>query len=261
MVYLSEFGGHSNLWVMKLDGAAEARQITFEQDPNVAVGVPVWSPDGRHITFFTRRRDTTIGDQWVVDPDGSILRRLVPEGGWAAWSSDGKWLYVSPQPKEGAPNRINKVPMDGGKPVEVRADDFFIGTASIPDASTLYFVRMRSRAPGSQDVEIHRASPENGPSQVIARIPAQRWPLYYLVQPVASPDGKWLALMLADGPAKNLYLLPTAGGPLRQATDFGKTATEIPRRVSWSPDSKHIYAAVTRMDGDVVVLTNLLQRH
>lgn len=79
MVYLSEFGGHSNLWVMKLDGSAEARQITFEHDSNVAVGVPVWSPDGRHITFFTRRRDTRVGDQWIVDQDGSNLRRLIPD--------------------------------------------------------------------------------------------------------------------------------------------------------------------------------------
>jgi len=259
MVYLSDFGGHSNLWVTKLDGSAETRQITFEHDSNVAVGVPVWSPAGHHITFFTRRRDTRIGDQWVVSPDGSSLRRLVPEGGWAAWSSDGKWVYVSPQREEGARNRISKVPVDGGEPVEVRTDDSFIGTASV-DGGTLFFVRMRSRAPGNQDVEIHRASPENGPSQVIARIPAQRWPLYYLVQPVASPDGKWLALMLADGPAKNLYLLPTAGGSLRQVTDFGNTATEIPRHVSWSPDSKHVYAAVARMDADVVVLMNLLRR-
>src|SRR5205823_637657 len=38
MVYLSELGGHSNLWVMKLDGSEQIRQITFEQDPRVAVG-------------------------------------------------------------------------------------------------------------------------------------------------------------------------------------------------------------------------------
>jgi hypothetical protein len=64
---------------------------------------------------------------------------------------------------------------------------------------------------------------------------------------------------LADGSTSNLYLLPAAGGPLRQVTDFGKRATEIARRVSWSPDSKHIYAAVARMDADVAVLMNLLQ--
>jgi Tol biopolymer transport system component len=258
MVYLSDFGGHSNLWVMTLDGSAEARQITFERDPNVAVGVPIWSPDGRYITFFSRRRDTSVGDQWVVSPDGSNLRRLVPEGGWAAWSSDGKWLYVSLQRYENHPYTIAKVSVDHGETVQVRTDESFIGSASVSDRDTLYFARMRSRAPGNQDVEIHRASPESGRSQMLARIPARLWPIFYLVQPVISPDGKWLALMLADGPTTNLYLMPTNGGPLRRVTDFGNTATEIARRVSWSPDSKHIYAAVTRLDADVVALTNLL---
>ncbi len=258
MVYLSELGGHSNLWVMKLDGSGEVRQITFEQDPTVAVGVPVWSPDGRHITFFTRRPGTTTGDQWLVNPDGSNLRRLVAEGGLAAWSHDGKWLYFSPQPAEGEPYRITKVPVDGGEPVEVRRDSFGIASAPAPDGKALYFVRVASRAPG-QDMDIHLAKPEGAPSQLLARIPARRLPHYDLVQPVVSPDGKWLALWLADGSTINLYLLPSSGGPLRQVTDFGMTATEITRRVSWSPDSKYIYAAVARIDGDVVVLTNLLQ--
>lgn len=260
MVFLSESGGHTNLWVMKLDGSGDVRQITFERDPAVAVGVPVWSPDGRHITFFSRRPDTRNGDQWLVNPDGSNLRRLVTEGGWAAWSPNGKWLYVSPQRGEGEPYRIVKVPLDGGDPVEVRTDSAFIGSAPAPNGTTLYFVRMGSRAPGGQDVEIHVATPENGPSRVLARIPAWRWPPSYLVQPVVSPDGKWLALMLADGFTTNLYLLPTNGGPLRKVTDFGQTAIDIARRVSWSSDSKEIYAAVARTDADVVLLSNILQR-
>ncbi len=259
MVYLSEAGGHSNLWVMKLDGSGEVRQITFEQDPQIAVGVPVWSPDGRYITFFTRRPQTRAGDQWLVNPDGSNLRRLVNEGGWAAWSPDGKWLYVSPQGGEGEPYRIMKVPVDGGQPIQVRDDSSFIGSAPAPDGKTLYFLRMGSRVAGGQDAEIHVATPEGARSRVLARIPARRWPVSYLVQPVVSHDGKWLALMLADGFTTNIYLLSTRGGPLRQITNFGNAATDIARRVSWSADSRHIYAAVARSDADVVVLSNLLQ--
>ncbi len=258
MAYLSELGGHSNLWVTKLDGSGEVRQITFEQDAAVAIGVPVWSPDGRYIAFFTRRPGTHVGDQWIVRPDGSNLRRIVPEGGWPAWSPDGKWLYFSPQGREGEPYKIMKAPVDGGEPVEVRSDTAFIGAAPAPDGKTLYLLRMNSRA-GGQDIEIHAASPENAPSRLLVRIPARRLSLSYLMQPVTSPDGKWLALMLADGATTNLYLLPTAGGPLRQVTDFRPTATEIARRVSWSSDSKYIYAAVGRMDADVVVFVNLLQ--
>jgi Tol biopolymer transport system component len=183
MVYLSEVGGHSNLWVMKLDGSGDVRQITFEQDPEVGVGVPVWSPDGRHITFFTRRPGTRTGDQWVVHPDGSNLRRLVAEGGWADWSSDGKWLYVSPQGAEGEPYRITKVPVDGGEPVEVRTDCSFIGSAAALESKGLYFVRMGSRA-GGQAVEILVAKPEGAPAQRLAWLPARRLPPFYMVQPV-----------------------------------------------------------------------------
>ena len=45
IAFLSDSGGHANLWVMSTR-TGELRQITFEDDPAVAVGVPVWSPDG-----------------------------------------------------------------------------------------------------------------------------------------------------------------------------------------------------------------------
>ena len=37
VVYLSDNGGHSNIWVAGTDGTS-ARQITFEQNPAVAIG-------------------------------------------------------------------------------------------------------------------------------------------------------------------------------------------------------------------------------
>ena len=49
IVYLSDSGGHGNLWVLNL-ARGQSRQITFEQDPGAIVGVPVWSPDGRYIS-------------------------------------------------------------------------------------------------------------------------------------------------------------------------------------------------------------------
>jgi len=70
---------------------------------------------------------------------------------------------------------------------------------------------------------------------------------------------KWLALWLTDSSTINIFLLPAGGGRLCQVTDFGKTPTEITRRISWSPDSRYLYASVARIDADVVVLTNLLQ--
>jgi hypothetical protein len=45
---------------------------------------------------------------------------------------------------------------------------------------------------------------------------------------------------------------------MRQATDFGGRPVLIARRVSWSPDSRFIFAAVADQNADIVVLDGLL---
>jgi len=77
LAYLSDSGGHGNLWVLPLSGG-EPRQITFEKDPGVVVGVPIWSPDGNLIAFATGHVGAVrkVG-YWVVRPDGSGLHFLV----------------------------------------------------------------------------------------------------------------------------------------------------------------------------------------
>ena len=53
--------------------------------------------------------------------------------------------------------------------------------------------------------------------------------------------------------------LPVDGGPMRRLTDFGQRPILITRRISWSPDGKHIYAAVAETDADVVLLDGLVR--
>ena len=72
-----------------------------------------------------------------------------------------------------------------------------------------------------------------------------------------SPDGAWLAMPLKDGATTNLWLQPTAGGPMKQVTDFDR-AVVITRRAAWSSDSRFLYAAVAEVDADVVLLDGLL---
>src|SRR5262249_23430523 len=51
LVYLTDSGGHGNLWLTATDGL-NVRQLTFERDPAVSIGVPVWSPAGNQIVFI-----------------------------------------------------------------------------------------------------------------------------------------------------------------------------------------------------------------
>jgi Tol biopolymer transport system component len=94
---------------------------------------------------------------------------------------------------------------------------------------------------------------------MLVRIAGQRIPVSVLnFLAIPSPDGEWLAMPLTDADTSNLWTIPTRGGSLRQLTNFSKRPIVITRRVSWSPDSKYLYAAVAESDSDVVLLKGLL---
>jgi serine/threonine protein kinase len=251
IVYLSDNGGHGNLWVVRTDGT-RARQITFERDPGVIIGVPKWSPAGDAIVYIVNREYPQL---WTIRPDGRNARKLVERGMWATWSDDGRWVYYSPN-VDGEHYTIEKVLATGGPPVLVRGDR----NSNAPTVASdgLYFAAF---AAGnlSWDWEIRRASPEDGPSEMIGRVAGSRVPSSPLyLHPALSTDGQWLALGLADGVTSNLWKLSTVDGTWRQLTDFGEQPTLIVRQVSWSPDGQYIYASVSKNKGDIVMFDGLV---
>jgi Tol biopolymer transport system component len=250
IVYLSDSGGHSNLWVVNTDGA-DARQITFEEDPQVSIGAPAWAPAGNRIAFVLGRAGQA--ELWLVEPDGSGLRQVVSKGWYPCWSGDGQWLYYN---DTHSINHIEKVDMDHRIAIHVRADGRAPTLAG--DRSVLYYlstVTLNTSIWG--DLEIRRAEPEDAPSDILARLISSRVrPLMFV--PSLSPDGRWLALPLVDGSTTNLWVLPTSGGPMRPVTDFAERSVLITRRASWSGDSRFLYAAVAEINSDVVLLEGLL---
>jgi len=255
IAYLSDDGGHSNIWVTSTRGAPP-RQITFEQDPAVAIGIPMWSPDGRWIAFVSTRGNTrfTFG-LWLVKPDGSELHQLVPKGLGAAWSSSGDALYYV----ETASSPMKRVAVAGGPPITVRPDRVrnMIGVHE----STVYFLTERALTDGRPEYEIRAAPLGNGSARVIKTIDASRvasWQVPF--NPSLSPDGKWLAMPLMDGLTTNIWALSVESGEWRQVTDFGDRVVYIARRVSWSADGHSILAAVGEGDADIILLDGLCCR-
>jgi Tol biopolymer transport system component len=111
---------------------------------------------------------------------------------------------------------------------------------------------------GRPEFEIRSAQPENAPYKVLTRIPASRVPLWQILNPALSPDGKWLAQALTDGATTNIWALSTETAAWRQITDFGDRSILIARHVSWSSDGRMIFAAVGEGDADIVLLEGFL---
>lgn len=253
VAYLSDSGGHANIWVTSTQGPA--RQITFEDDPTVAIGVPIWSPDGRWIAFVSSRGNVgfTFG-VWLVRPDGSELRQLVSRGLGVAWSPDGDEIYYV----ETAQGVMKKVVVSGGEPVTIRSEPVrnIIGVHD----STVYFLVERALMDGRPEFEIRAAPLGNGPARVITTVDASRvasWQVPF--NPALSPDGRWLAMPLTDGMTTNIWALSTEDGRWQQVTDFGDRAILIARRVSWSSDGRSIIAAIAEADADIVLLDGLIE--
>jgi eukaryotic-like serine/threonine-protein kinase len=251
IVYLSDNGGHGNLWVAATDGS-EVRQLTFERDPNVSIGVPVWSPTSGTISFIMSRGGT--GVQWLINHDGSGLRQFV-NGLWPHWSPDGRWLYHVVA-RDNA-YILEKTSPDGGEPIIVRTDD--VVAPMVGRDGTLFFASPTRRTNGPWEWNLRMARPETAAAIDLVKVNGSRIPVRMSAfNPTLSPDEKWLAQPLIDGAATNLWLISAADGSMRRITDFGDRAVVIARRVSWSRDGRFIYAAVAEIDADVVVLRNLL---
>jgi len=256
IVYLSDNGGHGNLWVVSADGSDE-RQITFDQEGDVSLGVPYWSPRGDWIVFIVSRAFQT--GLAVVRPDGSDRRRIGPERCWhAAWSADGGYVYYS-TPHEGS-LRQEKAPIDGGEPTVVYESS---SGNVIMFEDRVRYVSNRLIAPNtfgrwSGENELLSVEPD-GSLQTLVRIPGMRVPvLPMLFHPFLSPDGHSFAMALLDGATANIWALSTKGGPLRPLTDFGDRSVLIARSVSWAHDSQSIYAAVAEIEVDVVLFDGLI---
>ena len=265
VAFVSDRGGHSNIWVIDV-ASRKLRQITDERDPNVSIGVPVWSPTGAAIVFVSTRGAVRAGTEgqpevrdapsgplglWLVNPDGSNLRSLVHPGVSPYWARDGRSVYYNQTVSKG----LMRIDLNGGAPQTVRTDPLrnLIGS----DGRTLYMMIERTRLDGLPVLEIRVASPEDGPTRLLAELPLSRM-MPSILQPTLSPDGERIAMALVDGFTTNIWTLSTSKGEWRQITDFGGRSTFIARRVSWSSDGRSVLAAVAEGDADIVLLDGLL---
>jgi Tol biopolymer transport system component len=95
---------------VRLIGSPEVRRLTTDPAPD---GNPAWSPDGLQIAFVREGAPGSGGTIRVISPLGGADRRLsdiavqgptpwLPESAPIAWSPDGQWVALSPEPAPSA---------------------------------------------------------------------------------------------------------------------------------------------------------------
>lgn len=202
----------------------------------VVTGLSV-SPTGSHIAFgaSTNVHDSSANSAYVINPDGSRLRKLPAtfvHSEWFAWSADGtKIAFV----KETSPNnrQIYVANADGsGEQILVDDPSWNFAPAWLPDGKSIMFIsnRENGHAIYSVDVESKRirrvfdiSSSINPPVATGTRRPFRSllW----------SPDATKLAVQLE----KSIFII-----------DLTKTAVVVryngvaPSLQSWTPDSQRI---------------------
>jgi hypothetical protein len=112
-------GGHGNLWILELS-SGRSNQITFDKDPNLVTGVPLWSPEGSQIAYarVLAGHGTSSTGYWFVRPDGRENHLFVPNASWFTRTADGHCAYYidSSRLSDATTNRILKDSLPGSSP-------------------------------------------------------------------------------------------------------------------------------------------------
>jgi dipeptidyl aminopeptidase/acylaminoacyl peptidase len=245
------FGLGCDVWVTDT-ASGESKNLTGATGSNWA---PNWSPDGRHLAFYSDRGGSAA--LWVWSPESGNNRQLsqVIVRPWGtspmAWTPDGRSLVAPVLPQgttlEQAANLAQPAPAPAApKSGKDEATVTVYRSAPSPDSPD------RASATGVWSTEFQRADlglfdVESG--NVRRSVTGEKVSGFWV-----SPDGLRLAVMLDRGfsaaqsqqPLYDLKVLAIAGGAARTLAE--RVPQAVVPGVTWSPDGKSI--AYLTVSGD-----------
>ena len=228
MAFVSTRDGDYAIFVMNADGSRQKRLTHERGDPSTPQGLlfqvdPAWSPDGRRITFVSKRG----GPQqvYVVDGDGSGLRRLTStakDDSSPSWSPNGRSIVFS---REGA---LFLLSVTTGRASRLVPG---LGNASdpvwSPDGKALAY---DYRVPGESNREIWVARSDGSHRRRLTGLHA------VAASPSWSPDGRWIAFSADLTGTFHVYAVKAVGKEVRRLTNASTDDVDP----AWSPDGKKI---------------------
>lgn len=233
ILYASDATGSADIWEMNADGT-HARQLTSNAQHNYT---PIATPDNRYIVFQSDHGGSR--NIWRMNRDGSNAIQLTHgerETSHPVCSPNSRWVFYQGEGGAEKLERVWRISIDGGGPVQV-ADDISSRPTVSPDGKLVAYWK----APlDSFNWRVEVVPFDGGTTIKTLEIPAtaQRGTgLFNSFQ--FTPDGRALTYIDTRDNVSNLWLLPLDNSPPRPLTNF---KDGFIYSFAWSPDGKLVCA-------------------
>jgi Tol biopolymer transport system component len=237
ITFNSNRSGSFEIWVSDRAGRNPV-QLTFFGGPYVT-GTPRWSPDSKLIAFDSRPKGPS--DIFVVSAEGGAPRCLTEESSddlVPSWSRDGRWIYFGSDRSGKGDWQIWRIPIEGGKALQVTRRGGFEGLESF-DGTFLYYSKS-----GSND--LWRVSLKDGEESLFLKNVAYRYwtvvqhGIYFVANEDEQPH-----IHFIDFVSRQVSRI----APLER-----KLVTNNHRGLAVSPDGRSLLVTLVEQDSSDIIL-------
>jgi Tol biopolymer transport system component len=239
--YYGTYAGAHEVYTAEIDLASGKLVSPPQPASRRWVGIsrtPDWSPDGKFLAYLRGGqiviRSAETGEERELKPKARSLRGLA-----LRWAPDGKFLVVPGIDNEGRRGLMHVDVQTGDATLLVpllERDTYFPRFDCSPDGKTIFYVSQD--APEGNDRTLFAWDLQTRRETALVRRRS-------LGSFSVSPDGRWLVLTAWGEPTNSqvLFIMPTAGGDLRELVRID--AEESNGRVTplWTPDGRWVIFA------------------
>jgi len=232
-IYASDLNGHQI-------------RLTNNNHSDSVIG---WSPDGETISFYSRADPYAALYLYLMNPDGSNIRPLfdgeMTFSSAAVWSADSQRILTNQ-----ASCDLNIIDLETRETLWRFSDeDICDGIRWSPDNNMLLYLSDRDldTLPNSPILiyrEILTLDLKTKRKAVLTKFDV-------VLNPIWSPDSRWIAFSAGTLEALNLYLVRSNGAALEQLTESGYYTVN-----DWSPDGQKLL--VTNINDDATSVLYIL---